>query len=636
MTPHLSYVLRQGPADPPHLREDQIRIVIVVPAIRHFMSHLKREILVMALVVLLFFGGIVLPVGASLAQGSPIQINSTPSGAAAYVDGYLTGSTPAHLDYLSCGTYRLSLNREGYQKYSTNIDVGVDGHLIIVNATLVPDTIPEGKIRVNSTLIHYSEACVDGGVFKQVPAKFDNVSGNKYHIVTIRQSNKLNWYDNVLVMPGATTDVHEDIQPYEPEIARIRFNTKPSGGLFCIDTVRCWNGQGIWGNPEFRVQANQYHTVTIEYEGYRPFVTEKFVEPNKANQIEDVKIVLQPETIPVGAIQVNAVPAGGTVCLDGIRCDANVATIDGMGRALFVDVSANARHIITVNLTGYKPYSSPISVGENQTVMVNAPLQPIKPESIQAKFFGIVNIFSHWDLWSNPLQEKTHNTSSSRENGSSLTTLTQTIPPTNADIQPTAVPTQSANLSPTVVRPGDWVSIYLKMGDIKNNISIYSYITLLAGQTTKRYSVIPGTSDQCPDSRIFVMFSDEYNAISSGMVGMKQGEQKNISVHFKDKLETKTMSSEYLKTYKINASNLSAGQLFVGIYTEPNSSVRSTMLGKVVSTTHDYAQVDFSYPDLHITILQITNGSTNTTPVTSPIPAIKKVSPIQARLPAAH
>jgi hypothetical protein len=218
----------------------------------------------------------------------------------------------------------------------------------------------------------------------------------------------------------------------------------------------------------------------------------------------------------------------------------------------------------------------------------------------------------------------TKDTNPSLQNGS------QIIQATNADIQTTAVPTESSNLSLAVVKPGDSVSIDLKMGDNKNNISIHSYITLLAGQTTHGYSVMPGTSDQSPDSRIFVLFSDEYNAISSGIVGMKPGEQKNISVHFKERIETKTMSSEYLKTYKINASNLSAGKLFVGIYTEPNSSTRSTALGKVVSATRDYAQVDFSYPDIQVTILQIMNGSINTTSslIGTQFPAIQRVSPM--------
>jgi predicted secreted protein len=293
---------------------------------------------------------------------------------------------------------------------------------------------------------------------------------------------------------------------------------------------------------------------------------------------------------------------------------------------------------ITVHKEGYETISRSTTFGWwhhdrmdfKMAGVTNMPSGPGEPGSNKVMLTPMATICSNWHLWCNHLQEKTKNTNPSLKNDPSIPIVSQIIRVTDADIQTTTVSTESDTLSKTVVKPGDMVSIDLKMGDNKNNISIKSYVTLMAGQTTHGYSVMPGTSDQSPDSRIFTLFPDEYNAISSGLIGMKTGEQKNISVHFKDRIETKTMSSEYLKKYKINASNLSAGKLFVGIYSEPNSSTRSTMLGKVVSATHDYAQVDFSYPDIHIKILEIKNGSTNTAPssqIGTQSPAIQRVSP---------
>ena len=580
------------------------------------MSIRQREALMMALVVTFFINCFILPVGASVAPGASVQINSTPSGAIAYVDGHPIGSTPVHLKYLSYGKYIISLTKEGYQKYERSIYVPVYGQLVTVDANLVPDTIPEGSIRVNTTLMHYSEASVDGGVYKQVPAKFDNLSGNNYHVLTINQSDKLLWHDNVLVLPGATTEVHENIQPYEPVSTRIKFNATPAGGFFCIDAYHCWFGQGVWGNPDFYVQANQYHTITIEYEGYRPFSTEFNVTPLPLDQFKEVKVDLLPDTIPVGTIQVNTAPAGGTVCLDGIRCDANVATIDGMGRALFADVSANTLHSISVNLTGYQPYTSQVSVDENKMLVMTVPLRPVEPESTRAMLTQLVNICRNWDLLCSHMQEKTKDTNLTRKTGQLSATIPQAIQVTNPYPQTTAVPAESPDLHPDIVKQGDIVSLDLVMGDNENNISIDSEITLFAGQTSDRYYVINGTSNQSTGSKTFTLFSNEYNAISSGIIGMKPGEQKNISVHFKDKIETQTMSSESLKRFKIDASNLSVGKLIVGTYNAPNSSsAPSTRLGKVVSGTHDYAIIDYSYPDIQVKISQIWNGSINTTPV---------------------
>jgi IPT/TIG domain len=266
----------------------------------------------------------------------------------------------------------------------------------------------------------------------------------------------------------------------------------------------------------------------------------------------------------------------------------------------------------------------------NMGIPVQLPAQDARQRESTLVANPLRNICVNWNLSCNSLQHMTKDTNPSLMNGLSLSTSPQIIQAIKPDIPMNTVSMKSPNFSPAVVKPGDSVSIDLKIGDNKNNISINSHVTLLAGQTTTSdySSVFPGTSDQSPGSRIFALFSDEYNAISSGLVGMKPGEQKNISVHFKDKIETKTMSSEYLKRYKINASNLSAGKLFVGTYTTPNSSTKSTVIGKIVSATRDYAVVDYSYPDIQVTILQIDNSSVNTTPVTYPVPTIKKVSPV--------
>ena len=289
----------------------------------------------------------------------------------------------------------------------------------------------------------------------------------------------------------------------------------------------------------------------------------------------------------------------------------------------------------TVSITIRKPFVSSGGWDYVRDTNTEIPVQLLAREAGQKGSTLVAiplrNICVNWHLSCNPLQRTTKDTNPFPKNGLTPTSP-QIIQATNPDIQTNTVPMESLNPAPAVVRPGDSVSIDLKMGDNKNNISINSYITLIAGQTTHGYCVMPGTSDQSPGSRIFALFSNEYNAISSGIVGMKPGEQKNISVHFKDNIETQTMSSEYLKRFKINASNLSAGQLFVGTYTVPdNSSPPSTILGKIVSGTRDYAVVDYSYPDIQVTILQITNGSINTTP-SSPIrtesPAIQKVSPM--------
>jgi hypothetical protein len=109
--------------------------------------------------------------------------------------------------------------------------------------------------------------------------------------------------------------------------------------------------------------ANSYHTVTVTANGYRRFITEIYVQPD---QVNEANVYLQPLTSPTGSVQVSLTHGGGTVCLDGSRCDANVGSRDGTGSTRFAGVLANSQHTVTVITTGYLPYSSHFTVLPNQ------------------------------------------------------------------------------------------------------------------------------------------------------------------------------------------------------------------------------------------------------------------------------
>ena len=294
---------------------------------------------------------------------------------------------------------------------------------------------------------------------------------------------------------------------------------------------------------------------------------------------------------------------------------------------------------ITVSREGYRSSSGSATFrywsGERMNFTladaVAAPLHPAEPEPADTTLTAIENICSNWHLWCSHPQEKTQDMNSFGTNGPSAPSP-KILQENSTENTTENAAAESPDLSPAVVRPGNVVSIDLVMGNNRNNISIRSRITILAGETTNNFSIMPGRSDQSPDSKIFALFSNQYTAISTGVVGMKPGEQKNISVHFKDPQEIKTWSREYLKKYHIDASNLSAGNLYVGTYTVPGNTVpTSTILGTVVSATREYAQIDFSCPDIQITLLQIKNSSTNTTPatiITNKTPVIQKISPV--------
>jgi hypothetical protein len=79
-----------------------------------------------------------------------LQISSTPSDAAIYVDGVLQGPTPKTVSGLSPGSHAVRLTKSGYNDYSASITV-VAGQTMPLNLNLVPRTQPTGTTPISTT-----------------------------------------------------------------------------------------------------------------------------------------------------------------------------------------------------------------------------------------------------------------------------------------------------------------------------------------------------------------------------------------------------------------------------------------------------------------------------------------------------
>jgi hypothetical protein len=76
-----------------------------------------------------------------------------------------------------------------------------------------------------------------------------------------------------------------------------------------------------------------------------------------------------------GTVAVDSIPGGASVMLDG----KNVGTTRMDGYALIVDNVPSGSHTVTVELSGYPPSSSTVTVTKNQVVKVSADFQSQSP-----------------------------------------------------------------------------------------------------------------------------------------------------------------------------------------------------------------------------------------------------------------
>jgi len=185
----------------------------------------------------------------------------------------------------------------------------------------------------------------------------------------------------------------------------------------------------------------------------------------------------------------------------------------------------------------------------------------------------------------------------------------------------------------SVVKPGDAVIIdytffnaegnpilttdqqlYVKTASTSGGLVLLKNISITANQTltSSLYPVqmyTPGSGW----SKQFALFSPEYNAISSGIVGMKINEQKRISIPSGNSM-TQDWSTDQLLLNKVNISEISIGDILaMGVSDNPEAEVTNTSaityvrIGEVTQKTQSGVVVDFGYPVADVRVVKINN-----------------------------
>jgi len=186
----------------------------------------------------------------------------------------------------------------------------------------------------------------------------------------------------------------------------------------------------------------------------------------------------------------------------------------------------------------------------------------------------------------------------------------------------------------TAVRPGDTVVIDYTLFDaagkpiVTTEKSTYDQavaqgsgifgskqITITANQTMgKPIYAIPVYPSNGGTVQQLALFSSEYNAVSSGIIGMRVNEQKRIVISV-DMPMTYDWSAERLALNKINLSDITVGNsFFMGISDNPEAAVNNTSanaflrVGEVANKSPDGMVVDFRYPAIDVRVVSINKG----------------------------
>ncbi|MDD1695756.1 MAG: hypothetical protein LUQ54_02550 [Methanoregula sp.] len=135
-------------------------------------------------------------------------------------------------------------------------------------------------------------------------------------------------------------------------------------------------------------------------------------------------------------------------------------------------------------------------------------------------------------------------------------------------------------------------------------------LTVIANQTMdKPIYAIPGYTSTGTGVQQLAIFSSEYNAISSGIFGMKINEQKQIAIPPQPGM-VNDLSVEQLAISKVNMTDVSIGdRFFMGV--SDNSVANSTKanaflrIGDVTSKSPEGVAIDLSYPVVNVKVVSI-------------------------------
>ncbi|DAC71586.1 MAG TPA: hypothetical protein DSN98_09625 [Thermoplasmata archaeon] len=144
------------------------------------------------------------------------------------------------------------------------------------------------------------------------------------------------------------------------------------------------------------------------------------------------------------------------------------------------------------------------------------------------------------------------------------------------------------------------------------NIFATKQLTVISNKTMdKSIFGVPGSASTGTGVQQLAIFSSEYNAISSGIVGMKVNEQKRIAIP-SDNMMKNDFSVEQLALSKINLTDISVGDSFFMGVADTTQQVTNTTkattflrIGDVVSKSPDGVVVDLNYPSIEVKVVSI-------------------------------
>lgn len=298
-------------------------------------------------------------------QNGAIYVQSSPAGAAIYLNGAFQGYSPMTIPNLPPSSYSMKASLNGYSTNSQVITVNA-GQTATYYPTLQPSPPPPrntGTVSVSSNPDH-ALIYADGSYQGKAPMTVTLYPGSH----TFRLS--LPGYDDytTTVYVNANTNQKLNAVMTPAMFGTVALTSLPGAKVF-MDS----NAQGTvppQGTMTINSVSSGNHLFKVTAAGYNDWINTVYILPNTVTPVNAVLSPTGANPTPVpatGGFNIVSTPAGSEVYIDNL--------FKGYTPALLTGIPAG-QHSVLLKYTGYVDYSTTASVTAGQTTPLAISLQP--------------------------------------------------------------------------------------------------------------------------------------------------------------------------------------------------------------------------------------------------------------------
>lgn len=298
-------------------------------------------------------------------QNGAIYAQSSPAGAAIYMNGNFQGYSPITLPNLPAGTYSMKASLSGYTPDSQLINVYA-GQTATYYPTLQPSPpAPRstGTVSVTSNPDH-AQMYVDGNYQGKTPLTVTLYPGS--HSFRLILSGYSDYTATVYVNANSNQNLYANLVP--AIFGTVSVTSLPGATVF-MDS----NSQGQIspsGSLTLYNVPSGNHLFKVTAPGYNEWMNTVYIQPNVVNPINAPLTPIGPKPTPVpatGGFNIVSTPTGAEVYVDNLFKGYTPATLNGIPAG---------SHQILLKYTDYVDYSTTASVTAGQVTPLAISMQP--------------------------------------------------------------------------------------------------------------------------------------------------------------------------------------------------------------------------------------------------------------------